>query len=75
MVFSLKIRVTYFLAMIATVTAVAQEPPAASEPETVQAQQAEQKQAEEEADEVVPEIIESTEEVSEDYSIEFPVDI
>ena len=71
----MKIRVIFYLALMVIVKADAQETPAASEPDTAQVQQSEQKPVKEEVAESAPEIIESTEEVSEDYSIEFPVDI
>lgn len=71
----MKIRAIFFLAMIVTVAAAAQEAPVVSEPDTVQGQQIEQKQVTKEVTESTPESFDPTEEVSEDYSIEFPVDI
>lgn len=69
-------RMTFFLVMFATVTAVAQEVPVAADTDSAQAQQeTAERQAEEEMAEGIPEDFDPTDEISEDYSIEFPVDI
>ncbi len=69
-------RTALLLVLFAAVTAVAQEVPDGTEPNSAQAkQETTEQQDEEEAAQVAPELFDPTEEVSEDYSIDFPVDI